>query len=239
MTSQTSTSATTERFGGIAASLAARGVSRPDPAEYERARAEREDAELRAVEESVRSQRLRRAHLPKARLSSAPTDAERADAAALLSGRTPGLLLCGDVGRGKTWRASGIAWAAVEAGTDALLATEADYLGALKTAMGGPWGEYEAVDARYRSAGLLVLDDLGKEPPTEWALARLFDVLDWRCREQLPTVATTQHSPAELLGVLARGGEKTARAIGSRMQPWRKELMRGPDMRAKGGRAWS
>lgn len=48
------------------------------------------------------------------------------------------------------------------------------------------------------NARLLVLDDLGREKPTEWVLDRLYVLIDHRYTHLLPTVATTNFSLDEL-----------------------------------------
>lgn len=50
----------------------------------------------------------------------------------------------------------------------------------------------------YQKAKLLVLDDLGAEKPTEWALDRLFSLIDYRYNECLPTIITTNADIKEL-----------------------------------------
>lgn len=51
---------------------------------------------------------------------------------------------------------------------------------------------------RCTRAKLLVLDDLGTERPTDWVLERLFEIIDHRYNEMLPTVVTTNATPEEL-----------------------------------------
>lgn len=74
----------------------------------------------------------------------------------------------------------------------------------------------ELVMSQFATYGLLVIDDLGKEVATEWAVSRLWELLDRRYGECLPTIVTTQHRP----DALARhfGGSETALAIVSRLR---------------------
>ena len=51
---------------------------------------------------------------------------------------------------------------------------------------------------RYKSARLLVLDDMGAERPTEWVRERLFDIIDYRYNECLPVVVTSNANIPEL-----------------------------------------
>lgn len=69
-----------------------------------------------------------------------------------------------------------------------------------------------------RGCSCLVLDDLGQEPPTEWAVSRIFDLVDHRWSENLPTIVTSQFPLDALEARLARnGGEEQAAAIVSRL----------------------
>jgi DNA replication protein DnaC len=66
--------------------------------------------------------------------------------------------------------------------------------------------------------GMLLLDDLGKGKLTEWAIERIFMVLDMRLRERRPTVITSNHDPDELTAMLAAGSDdEMALAIRSRI----------------------
>lgn len=54
-----------------------------------------------------------------------------------------------------------------------------------------------------KDAPLLVLDDLGNEHITGWTQAELFRLLDWRWRNGLPTVITTNTPPGQFPSPLA------------------------------------
>lgn len=49
-----------------------------------------------------------------------------------------------------------------------------------------------------KNAGLLVLDDLGTEKPSEWVRERLYDIIDHRYNDYLPVIITTNATPDEL-----------------------------------------
>ena len=51
---------------------------------------------------------------------------------------------------------------------------------------------------RYKTAKLLVLDDLGAERPSEWVRERLFDIIDYRYNECLPVIITSNANLQEL-----------------------------------------
>lgn len=57
--------------------------------------------------------------------------------------------------------------------------------------------------APYRTCGVLVLDDLGKQASTPWSLERLFDLVDDRYARCLPTITTSNYNPRDLIVHLA------------------------------------
>ena len=67
---------------------------------------------------------------------------------------------------------------------------------------------------RLQTVGLLLLAGLGTEAATDWAVAQLYDLLDTRALNGLPTVITSVHRPEDLVAHLGgRGNEGAARAI--------------------------
>lgn len=59
---------------------------------------------------------------------------------------------------------------------------------------------------QYANVGLLLIDDLGKEVPTARAVSRLWELIDRRYGEQLPTIITSQFRPDALAKQLGDGG---------------------------------
>ena len=72
----------------------------------------------------------------------------------------------------------------------------------------------------YKSAPVLILDDLGKGSQTDFALERLFALVDHRNANMLPIIVTTQYQPSELIARMAssKGDKETAIAIVSRIR---------------------
>ncbi len=104
------------------------------------------------------------------------------------------LLLKGGYGCGKTHLAAAIANAVAARGEDVLFVTVPDLLDHLRAAFAP--GAAERYDERFeqvKKAPLLVLDDLGTEHVTQWALEKLFQLLNYRYLAQLPTVITTNY----------------------------------------------
>lgn len=106
-----------------------------------------------------------------------------------------GLLLWGDVGTGKSFVAACIANALIEAGTPVLMTNFSKIL----NQMGAMYS-----DERYRYIAsfshfpLLIIDDLGIERNTEYALEQVYAVIDERYKSGLPVIITTNLTIAEL-----------------------------------------
>jgi len=106
----------------------------------------------------------------------------------------------GPYGSGKTHLAVAIANASLELhGEQVLFVTAPDLLDILRSTY-GPESDasFDAYFERIRRIRLLVLDDLGVENPSGWAKEKLFQLLNYRHVNRLPTVVTT-NSPLDEL----------------------------------------
>ena len=101
------------------------------------------------------------------------------------------LLLEGGYGCGKTHLAAAIANYAVSMGTPTLFITVPDLLDTLRFAFSDPETTFEARFEEVRNADLLVLDDFGTQNATAWAQEKLFQIINYRYINKLPTVITT------------------------------------------------
>ncbi|RLC89488.1 MAG: DNA replication protein DnaC [Chloroflexi bacterium] len=109
------------------------------------------------------------------------------------------LVLRGGYGCGKTHLAAAIANACVAQGLPVLFLTVPDLLDHLRAAFSPSAGQtYDERFEEVRTAPLLILDDLGIEQSTSWALEKLFQLLNYRYMSRLPTVITTNHELEEL-----------------------------------------
>lgn len=99
-----------------------------------------------------------------------------------------GLLLWGDVGTGKSFLAACIANALIERGVPVLMTNFSKIL----NQMGGMYSEerYRYI-ASFSQFPLLVIDDLGIERGTEYALEQVYGVVDERYKSGLPLLVTT------------------------------------------------
>ncbi len=101
------------------------------------------------------------------------------------------LLIEGGYGCGKTHLAAAIANFAVNQGTPTLFITVPDLLDTLRFAYSDPETTFEARFEEVRGADLLVLDDFGTQNATGWAQEKLFQIINYRYINKLPTVITT------------------------------------------------
>lgn len=105
-----------------------------------------------------------------------------------------GLLLCGDVGSGKTYIAAAIANALIDKGHPCLVTN----FPRLINTLGGMFeGKQEFIDG-LNNFDLLVIDDLAAERNTEYMNETVQNIIDARYRAGLPLIVTTNLSVREL-----------------------------------------
>lgn len=169
------------------------------------------DEERKEREERCLLQRMRDAGVPERFIGAEPDTSHD-----LTHGN--GVILFGKQGTGKTTKAAGIlkGWLMENVGK-AQFVTSADLLTEIGATYSGDGTELSVI-RKYGKCGLLVIDDLGKENPTDQTLTKLWQVIDTRYGAMLPTVITTQHDLSELVRELGRKGRiETAKAIASRL----------------------
>lgn len=106
-----------------------------------------------------------------------------------------GLLLWGSVGTGKTFLAGCIANALIEQRISVLMTT---FGRALNTLTGMFQEDRNKFLDSLNQYSLLILDDLGMERNTEFALEQVFNVVDTRYRSRKPLIVTTNLTLEEL-----------------------------------------
>ena len=109
---------------------------------------------------------------------------------------SPSLLIVGPTGTGKTWQAYGALRAAVTtpAAPSWEATTFADFTASLRPSAKDPEGNLE----RYRSAQIMLLDDLGAAKSSEWVEETAYRLLNHRYEAMLPTIFTTNLPLADL-----------------------------------------
>ncbi len=101
------------------------------------------------------------------------------------------LFLQGGYGAGKTHLAAAIANFAVGMGVPTLFLTVPDLLDTLRFSYSGDETSFEERFNDVRNAKLLVLDDFGTQNATGWAQEKLFQIINYRYINKLPTLITT------------------------------------------------
>ena len=106
-----------------------------------------------------------------------------------------GLLLWGNVGTGKTFIAACIANALIERGVSVLMTNFSKILNSLSGMFDVDRNKFIDSFNRY---SLLIIDDLGIERNSEFALEQVFNVIDSRYRSKKPLIVTTNLTLDEL-----------------------------------------
>ena len=143
-----------------------------------------------------------------------------------------GLYLQGPNGTGKTRAASSIALAYIAKGRSVHFTSGGRVLSRLRDVMRSDEAEAD-VFAELTSPDLLVVDDLGKENQTPWAVSMIYMAIDDRYNTQKPVVVTSNYSKRELVARLSQDGDRSAaEAIVSRLSEMSTKVeMSGEDRR--------
>lgn len=105
-----------------------------------------------------------------------------------------GLLFYGGVGTGKTFAAACIANQLLNQRIPVIMTSFVKLL----ESMQGFSEDDSVLIARLNRAKLLIIDDLGAERSTDYALEKVYDIVDSRYRAKLPIILTTNLSMTEL-----------------------------------------
>lgn len=130
-----------------------------------------------------------------------------------------GLILVGSNGVGKTHLACSIANKLIENGIPVIYGTLINLLAELRNSydVDNNISEMKIIKL-YKNVNLLIIDDLGKEKPSEWGLEKLFTIINSRYENNLPVIITTNYNQNSLVQRLSINGEiETAKSIISRL----------------------
>jgi len=134
--------------------------------------------------------------------------------------RGDGLYLSGGFGTGKTHLAAAICHEVIKQGYQPIFGTMITLLERIKATYNSEAAEeteWQIID-RYIRCDLLIVDDLGKERPTSWALEKLYEIINARYEDCRSVVITSNYDIKRLEERLAVGDSaETAGAIASRL----------------------
>ncbi len=148
--------------------------------------------------------------------------------------RNSGVYLYGQPGTGKTHLLTDLCCGLIDKGYNyrkIIWANTSSLLTNFRSSFGKKYGydeqtEQEIVLGKLRTT-ILFLDDIGTESATDWAKEILYDVINYRYEERLPTFISSNLSPQELANRL---GDKFASRVIEMCKPIRVE---GNDWRLK------
>lgn len=108
-----------------------------------------------------------------------------------------GLFLSGQSGLGKTFLCSAICHSLAENNIVSLYIVFSDLISDMRASFQHDSGDSDLL-AIARQAPVLILDDLGAENITEYAISRLFDIINYRRNERLPMVISSNLTLADV-----------------------------------------
>lgn len=108
--------------------------------------------------------------------------------------KNQGLILWGGIGTGKSFAAACIANYLLDRGVPVIMTS---LVKLLELIQGGEEKESDII-ARLNSAKLVIFDDLGAERSTDYAIERVYNIVDSRYRKQKPMIFTTNLTVAEM-----------------------------------------
>lgn len=131
------------------------------------------------------------------------------------------LFIAGDIGTGKTYLASCLSADLIRRKVQVRWCNVGDVLRAIRSCFDQKHITEDEIIKRFTTPRVLVLDDLGKERPTEWAVEQLFSIINTRYDAGLPLIVTTNYGGADLVKRLTPKGDNddtTPRAIVDRLR---------------------
>lgn len=130
-----------------------------------------------------------------------------------------GLIISGPIGTGKTHLAASVANTLLNVGQKVICMPSIDLLAAIRATYKEDGNDEEIIN-EFKTADLLIIDDLGKEKATEWSVQMIYSIVNSRYENEKPMIITTNYTPDELAARLAPSGSPdmiTARATVDRL----------------------
>lgn len=130
-----------------------------------------------------------------------------------------GVIIIGPNGVGKTHLACSIANELLTNGIPVVYGTLINLLSEIRNSYNEDSSINETdIIKLYETVNLLIIDDLGKEKPSEWGLEKLFTIINSRYEKNLPVIITTNYNQDMLINRLNLSGEtETTKSIISRL----------------------
>lgn len=113
------------------------------------------------------------------------------------------LFITGGVGTGKTYLASSIANRLIKNEIPVVFGTLINLLNDIKDSYSSDSEKEGTIIEKYSKIDMLIIDDLGKERPSEWTLEKLFTIINNRYENNLPVIITTNYNREKLRERLA------------------------------------
>ena len=128
------------------------------------------------------------------------------------------LIITGNIGTGKTHLAAAVANALLAEGVPVIFSTMVDLLDKIKASFDSR--DEETVIKLYKTVELLIIDDLGKERPTAWGIMKIFQIINSRYEDYLPTILTSNYDLKDLTERMTPTGDdgKTSAATVDRIR---------------------
>ncbi len=108
------------------------------------------------------------------------------------------LFITGGVGTGKTHLAASIANELIRNEIPVVFGTLINLLNDIKDSYSSDGEKEGYIIERYSKVNMLIIDDLGKERPSEWTLEKLFTIINNRYENNLPVIITTNYNRDKL-----------------------------------------
>jgi DNA replication protein DnaC len=173
-----------------------------------------------SIKDALFKERVEFAGIPKRYLVANPDDGKKIEGG-------KGYWFVGPVGVGKTWLAVSTLIKYIKEGHEGLFVTVPDMLEDIRRGFNDP--EQSKTLKKACTVRLLVLDDLGVEKQSEWVAEKLYQIVNTRYNNMLPTIVTTNLSVENTEKVL--GERLVSRLLGC----CEAIVIEGPDRRLKRG----
>ncbi|MCD8398277.1 MAG: ATP-binding protein [Lachnospiraceae bacterium] len=105
-----------------------------------------------------------------------------------------GLLLCGEVGTGKSFAAACIANYLLDRGIPVIMTSFVRLVDMYRS-----WEDCPDIINQFQTVKLVIFDDLGAERDTDYSLEKVYDIVDRRYNSGLPMILTTNRPMEEIL----------------------------------------